>query len=88
MEDSNVELICSRIADGPEGPVGFVGKCIKCQCAVAISPASYQAAKGYPGKILATCLPCFLLKRAGTAIQIEPPTPGQLEEIRQVLRRK
>ena len=88
MEDSNVELICPRIADGPEGPVGFVGTCITCQSAVGISPASYQAAKGYHGKILATCLACFLLKHSGTAVLIEPPTPGQLEEIRQVLRRE
>lgn len=88
MEPNNlevIELICHRLADGPEGPVGYVGKCRDCKSTVAISPESYKAFKSYEGRHVLVCLPCLLAAHPHRLLDIQPPTPGQLAEVREAL---
>ena len=83
-DDETVWIVCVRMADGPAGPVGYVGSCALCQSAVAISPESYKQWSGTDGPRKTVCVPCFRGVRHGKfdLADLQAPSPGVIEELR------
>lgn len=89
MSSEETVLVCTRIADGPSVP-GVTGRCATCDAVVSISPATFEMWTAQPDPKRLVCAYCWLheIKDAESPIHVQGATAGQVQEIRDWLKRR
>lgn len=76
-------VLCVRDSSPPAVPESTREHCVECGHGVWVSPATRLAVHNH--RVFFVCLPCApTLADDGIELQVQPPTPEQLDELRRV----